>query len=216
MHQRGGQAIFYSIQDSLLGKKESVEDTGKVLFRMCQGITARVNSRKSVRALAPASSVSVVNALDDFAHPMQMLADLLTVIEQKVSWEGIAMAYFGDLENNVTYDLMRLAASMGYNLHLAGQGEIEEGVWEECRRLQEVSGAKIEKFETAEKAMAGVEVIYCDSWMSYGIPKDEGEARKRLFMPFQVTEKLMRLAKPPDATFMNRLPGPGAWSRPPR
>jgi len=205
MHQLGGQAIFYSIADSPLGKKESIDDTGKVLSRMCQGITARVNSRKSVRSLALVSSVPVVNALDDYAHPMQMLADLLTVIEKKISWEGITMAYFGDLENNVTYDLMRLAAVMGYNLHLAGQGEIEKGVWEECRKLQEASGAKVEQFPTAEAAMAGVDVVYCDSWMSYGIPKEEEEARKKFFMPYQVNEQLMKLAKP-DAIFMNCLP----------
>merc|ERR1719162_892873 len=83
MHQLGGQAIFYSIADSPLGKKESIEDTGKVLSRMCQGITARVNCRKSVQNLAMVSSVPVINALDDYAHPMQMLADLLTIVEQK-------------------------------------------------------------------------------------------------------------------------------------
>merc|ERR1719456_274068 len=109
MHQLGGQAIFYSIGDSPLGKKESIEDTGKVLSRMCQGITARVTSRASLKALAQVATVPVVNALDDYAHPMQMLADLLTIIEYKGTVRGLQMAYLGDLENNVTYDLMRLA-----------------------------------------------------------------------------------------------------------
>merc|ERR1719460_1537043 len=91
MHQLGGQAIFYSIGDSPLGVKESIEDTGRVLSRMCQGITARVSSRKSVRALAHVSSVPVINALDDYAHPMQMLADLLTIVEKRGSWQGMVM-----------------------------------------------------------------------------------------------------------------------------
>jgi ornithine carbamoyltransferase len=205
MHQLGGQAIFYSIADSPLGKKESVEDTGKVLSRMCQGLTARVMSRKAVKSLAAVSSVPVVNALDDYGHPMQMFADLQTILEHKGTYVGITMAYFGDLENNVTYDLMRLAALMGFNLNLAGAGEVEEGVWQEVKTLSDKSGSKVQAFKTAQEAMAGVDVVYCDSWMSYGIPKDEEEARKKLFMPFQVNSELMKLAKP-DCIFMNCLP----------
>jgi ornithine carbamoyltransferase len=205
MHQLGGQAIFYSIADSPLGKKESIEDTGRVLSRMCQGITARVNSRNAVRALAAVSTVPVINALDDYAHPMQMLADLLTIIEHKGTFENTTMAYFGDLENNVTYDLMRTAAIMGYNLNLAGSGEVEKSVWEECEKFQTETGSKIVRFETAQEAMKDVDVVYCDSWMSYGIPKEEEEARKKLFMPFQVNAELMKLAKP-NAIFMNCLP----------
>ncbi|CAK0891102.1 unnamed protein product [Prorocentrum cordatum] len=205
MHQLGGQAIFYSIADSPLGKKESIEDTGKVLARMCQGITARVASRKAVRSLAEVSDVPVINALDDYAHPMQMFADLQTIVECKGSWDGLTMCYLGDLENNVTYDLMRLAALMGYNMHLAGAGQVEEGVWTEVKALQEKSGSKVEVFKTAQEAAAGVDVVYCDSWMSYGIPKDEEKARIEMFMPYQANAGLMKLAKP-DCIFMNCLP----------
>merc|ERR1719408_926713 len=205
MVQLGGHGIFYSIDNSPLGKKESIEDTGKVLSRMCQGITARVASRRSLKALAQVSTVPVINALDDYGHPMQMLADLQTIIEHKGSWKGITMAYFGDLENNVTYDLMRLAALMGYNLRLAGAGDIEPSVWDECKKLQDESGSKINVCKTAQEAMADVDVVYCDSWMSYGIPKEEEEARKALFMPFQVNEELLSHAKP-DCVFMNCLP----------
>lgn len=205
MHQLGGMTIFYSISDSPLGKKESIEDTGRVLSRMCQGITARVATRGAVRALAHVSTVPVINALDDYAHPMQMLADILTIVEHKGTWEGITMTYLGDLENNVTYDLMRLAAVMGYNLNLAGRGDIEASVWDECRQLQAESGAEIRQLQTAEEAVAGVDVVYCDSWMSYGIPKDEEEERIRLFMPFQANAEIMKLAKP-DCVFMNCLP----------
>jgi ornithine carbamoyltransferase len=205
MHQLGGQGIFYSIADSPLGKKESIEDTGMVLSRMCQGITARVASRRAVRSLAQVSSIPVINALDDFAHPMQMLADLLTIVEHKGTWEGITMAYFGDLENNVTYDLMRLAAVMGYKIHLAGVGEIEKEVLDECERLGKASGGGVKLFPTAKAAMAGVNVVYCDSWMSYGIPADEEARRKDLFMPFQVNAELMKCAAP-DCIFMNCLP----------
>jgi ornithine carbamoyltransferase len=205
MQQLGGQAIFYSIGDSTLGEKETIEDTGRVVSRMCNGITARVHSRNAVRALASVCSVPVINALDDYAHPTQMLADLLTILEHKGSWEGITMAYFGDLRNNITYDLMRTSALMGFNLHLAGQGPIEESVWEECKTLQTATGTKIEQFETAEEAIKDVDVVYCDTWMSYGTAKEEEEIRTKLFMPYQVTAERMKLAKP-DAVFMNCLP----------
>jgi len=205
MHQLGGQAIFYSIGDSPLGVKESIEDTGKVLSRMCQGITARVKSRKAVRALAQVSTVPVINALDDYGHPMQMLADLQTIIEHKGGWKGLTMAYFGDLENNVTYDLMRLAAVMGFNFNMAGVGEIEKSVWADVEKHAAITGSKVQVCKTALEAMSGVDVVYCDSWMSYGIPKEEEEARKVLFMPFQVNAELMKFAKP-DCIFMNCLP----------
>jgi len=205
MHQLGGHGIFYSIDNSPLGVKESIADTGKVLSRMCQGISARVRSRKSVRGLAEVSSIPVINALDDYAHPMQMLADLLTIVEHKGSYKGITMAYFGDLENNMTYDLMRTAALMGFHFRMAGEGEIEESVWDETNALSAKTGVKVERMKTAEEAITGVDVVYCDSWMSYGIPKAEEEARIRMFKPFQVTAELMKLAKP-DAIFMNCLP----------
>lgn len=205
MHQMGGMAIFYSIGDSPLGKKESIEDTGKVLSRMCQGITARVCSRGAVRSLAQVSTVPVINALDDWAHPMQMLADMLTIVEKKADWQAITMTYFGDLENNVTYDLMRLAAIMGYKLNIAGAGEIENGVWDEVRALESKSGGKVTHCKTAQEAVTGVDVVYTDSWMSYGIPKDEEAKRLEMFKPFQVTAELMKLAKP-DCIFMNCLP----------
>eukprot|EP00435_Cladocopium_sp_Y103_P073466 s1385_g43.t2 len=155
------------------------------------------------------SSIPVINALDDYAHPMQMCADLLTIFEHKGSINGLTMAYMGDLENNVTYDLMRTAALMGYNLNLAcpsasGLSNVSK-VWTEVNALTEKSGSKVTVFPTAKEAISGVDVVYCDSWMSYGIPKDEEEARKKLFMPFQVTTELMKLAKP-DAIFMNCLP----------
>lgn len=172
---------------------------------MCQGITARVNSRKPLRALAQVSSIPVINALDDYGHPMQMLADLQTILEKKGSLDGLTMAYFGDLENNVTYDLMRTAALMGYNLRLAGVGEIEAKVWAEVNALKDKTGSKVDVFKTAQEAVAGVDVIYCDSWMSYGIPKDEEEKRKEMFMPYQVDAKLLAMANP-DCIFMNCLP----------
>eukprot|EP00439_Symbiodinium_sp_Y106_P009368 s3528_g1.t1 len=180
-------------------------DPGLASDIACQGITARVMTRKALRSLAQVAEVPVVNALDDYAHPLQMLADLLTVLEYKGSFKDFTMTYMGDLENNVTYDLMRTAALMGYNLNLAGQGDIEKSVWEEVNTLAKASGSKVKVCASAAEAMTGVDCVYTDSWMSYGIPKEEEEARMKLFMPYQVTTDLMKLAKP-DCIFMNCLP----------
>ena len=206
MHQMGGHGIFYSIDNSPLGKKESISDTGKVLSRMVQGITGRVMSRETTNGLAAVSSIPVVNALDDFAHPLQMLADMLTIQETfGDNWEGKTMAYFGDLENNMTYDLMRLCALMGMNFRMAGDGEIEPAVWEEVNTLKSVTGVEVVQMETAAEAIKGVDIVYCDSWMSYGVPPEIEAARIKTFMPFQVTAELMKLASP-EAIFMNCLP----------
>lgn len=210
MTQMGGHAIFYSVADSPLGKKETFGDTGKVLSRFVNVVMARLNHREDVRQLAANSTIPIINALDDFAHPCQMLADLLTIIEKKGKVEGLTMAYCGDLRNNVTYDLMRLASVMGYTINVAGpEGEgydIEQEVLDECKELCAKSGGKVNIFtKNAMEACKGVDIIYCDSWMSYGIPAADAKSRIEKFMPFQVTKEVMDAAKP-DAIFMNCLP----------
>jgi ornithine carbamoyltransferase len=120
------------------------------------------------------------------------------------------MAYCGDLKNNVTYDLMRLASVMGFTLHCAGpDGEgyaPEQQVLDECAELCKKSGGEVKIFnKNAEEACVGVDIIYCDSWMSYGIPPAEAKIRTDKFMSFQVDAKVMAAAKP-DAIFMNCLP----------
>lgn len=213
MTQMGGHGIFYSIADSPLGVKETYGDTGAVISRMVNIVMARVNKKEDVRQLAAASTIPIINALDDWAHPCQMLCDMLTITEKKgrqVLFDGkLKMAYCGDIKNNVTYDLMRLASVIGFEIRVSGPSgpgyDAEPEVLEECAKLCAKSGGKVIVCKTAEEAVAGVDVIYCDSWMSYGIPKAEEAARKEKFLPFQVNAKLLALAKP-DMIFMNCLP----------
>ncbi|KAK2960406.1 ornithine transcarbamylase [Blattamonas nauphoetae] len=210
MTQMGGHAIFYSVADSPLGKKESIEDTAKVLSRFVNVVMARLNKRSDCRQLAHNSTIPVINALDDFAHPCQMLADLLTIIEKKQKVEGLKMAYCGDIQNNVTYDLMRLASVMGFEIHVAGPSgegyDAEKEVIDECNELCAKSGGKVVLFHTnAADACKDCDIIYCDSWMSYGIPAAEADQRVAKFMPFQVTQEVLNQAKP-DCIFMNCLP----------
>eukprot|EP00727_Mastigamoeba_balamuthi_P007217 m51a1_g3115 putative carbamate kinase fused with ornithine carbamoyltransferase family protein (638) ;mRNA; f:168101-170228 len=212
MTQLGGHGIFYSIADSPLGVKESYEDTGKVLSRFVDIIMARVNKKEDVRQLAANSTVPVINALDDWAHPCQMLADLTTIVEKKGGvgcFKNLKMAYCGDVRNNVTYDLMRAAAVIGFEMRVAGPSgpgfDIHDEVLQECAELCKVSGGVVKVCRTAAEAVEGVDVVYTDSWMSYGIPKDQAEHRIKIFEPFRVTPELMKHAKP-DAIFMNCLP----------
>jgi len=213
MTQLGGHAIMYSIADSPLGKKETFSDTGRVLSRMADIIMARVNKRTDIGQLADNCTIPVINALDDFAHPCQMLADLMCIMQHKISEnfpiESLKMAYCGDIHNNVTYDLMRLAAVVGFEIRVAGPDregyEIEQQVIDECNELCKKSGGKVIVTHDAKEACAGVDVVYNDSWMSYGISKSEEAKRFEIFMPYQVNAELMKCAKP-NAIFMNCLP----------
>jgi len=210
MAQLGGHAIHYSLADSPLGKKETIQDTGKVVSRYADAVTMRVNSRQAVDEMVDSSTVPVINALDDFAHPCQMLADLLTIIEHKGSLNGIKMCFVGDCQNNMTYDLMRTAVLMGFHINCAGPKnrdfEVEWGVVKECEELAKLPGAgSFSITNSRDEAMTDVDIVYCDSWMSYHIPNDEKAERLKMLMPYQVDTEAMKITKP-GAIFMNCLP----------
>jgi len=119
MQQLGGHAIFYSIKDSPLGKKENIHDTAKAASRYVSIIAARLFKRHDMWDLAHHAEVPVINMLDDFAHPCQMIGDFLTIKEKKGRLDNLKISYFGDAHNNVTYDLMRIAAIFGLELDVA-------------------------------------------------------------------------------------------------
>ncbi|MHA1328767.1 MAG: ornithine carbamoyltransferase [Promethearchaeota archaeon] len=209
MFQMGGQAIFYSIKDSPLGKKETISDTARVASRYVNVIGARVFKREDLWELAKHSTVPVINLLDDFAHPCQILSDFMTIKEKLGKLNGFKMAYFGDAHNNVTYDLMRMCAMFGLEMDVAcpeGQEySPEEIVIDEVNKISEKTGARVRVVHDAIDAANGSDVIYTDSWMSYGIPFEKEEERKKVFMPFQVNSKIMENANE-GAIFMNCLP----------
>lgn len=211
MTQLGGHAIAYMSADSPVGVKETFEDTGAVLSRMVDAVTARVSTREKVVGLASNSTIPIVNALDDHAHPMQMLADLQTMSERKGTFDltGVRLAFTGDIQNNVTYDLMRAGCIMGMDVRVTGPtGDIfkpDPEVLQECEILSKEYGGKATVYEVAEEAVAGADFVYADSWMSYGISGEERNKRFSQLLPYQVTADLMKHAAP-DAWFMNCLP----------
>ncbi|MFX0019397.1 MAG: ornithine carbamoyltransferase [Promethearchaeota archaeon] len=209
MQQLGGHAIFYSIKDSPLGKKENIHDTAKVASRYVNLIAARVFKREDIWDLAKHSDVPVINMLDDFAHPCQILADFMTIKEKKGQLSNLKMSYFGDAYNNVTYDLMRICALYGLKMDVAcpnGDGYTpEQIVLDEVEKLSKTTGAEVNVLHNAFEAAKDSDIIYTDSWMSYGIPIEKEEERKMAFMPFQVNSKIIEIAKD-DVIFMNCLP----------
>ncbi|KKM50121.1 hypothetical protein LCGC14_1556290 [marine sediment metagenome] len=209
MQQLGGHAIFYSIKDSPLGKKENISDTAKVASRFVDIIAARVYKRQDLWDLAKFADVPVINMLDDFAHPCQILGDFQTIKEKKGRIDNIKLSYFGDAHNNVTYDLMRMCAMFGWRMDVACPNKPdyspEQEVLDEVIELSKDSDAAIRVVHDALEAAKDSDVLYTDSWMSYGIPAEKEEERKKAFMSFQVTSSVMKTAKS-DAIFMNCLP----------
>ncbi len=207
MTQLGGHAIYYDLSTSPMGKKESVADTAKTASRYVDVIMARLFSHEQCQELARYASVPVINALTNFSHPCQILADLMTIHEKKGRLEGLKLIYYGDSNNNVTHSLLFGCAIMGINIAVAcplGQEyEPLPEVVAKARSLAHTSTITIT--HNAQEAVRDADIVYTDSWMSYHIPPEQKEARIQLFLPYQVNASLMALAKP-DAVFMNCLP----------
>jgi ornithine carbamoyltransferase len=209
MTQMGGHAIFYSIKDSPLGKKETIQDTAKTASRYVDIVMIRANRQSDIREFAANSSVPVIDALSDYAHPCQILADLQTMQEKGRNVEKMKLAYMGNGRNNVTYDLMRACAILGATCYVGcPEGEefdVERRVLDECNALAAKSGAKVVVTHDPAEAARGADVVYTDTWVNYDIPLDQLEARAKKLGPYQVNAALMGNAKP-DAIFMNCLP----------
>ena len=166
-------------------------------------------SNNDIYALADNSDVPVINMLDDFAHPCQILCDFQTIKEKKGGYDGLKLSFYGDSFNNVTYDLMRMCAMFGMKMDVACPDDVrykpDQEVLAEIAEISAKTGAVVRVVHDAKEAAKDADILYADSWMSYGIPKEEEEERVKIFMPFQVNSEVMAAAKP-DAIFMNCLP----------
>ena len=208
MTQLGGHAIYYDMSTSPMGGgKETIEDSIKVISRMCDMVMARLFKHEDILEMAKHATVPVINALTDHGHPCQILADLLTIQEKKGDLKGLTLAYLGDGFNNVTHSLMHGCTKVGMNIRVgspAGHMPAAE-VTEQCGEFAQESGASLLVTDDPAEAVRGADVVYTDSWMSYHIPKEEEAERIKIFTPYQVNEALMAQAAP-DAIFMNCLP----------
>lgn len=214
MTQLGGHAIYYPLDSkSTLSGKESIADFAQVASRYATVIMARVSTRKTVEELAQFATVPVINALDDWGHPCQILADFQTMREHShnKNLKGMKLSFMGDVRNNVTYDLMRGCAILGMDVAVCGpydQGneyKISEEVVALTTTLAKQNGSTVTVTNDPKIALEGADFVYADSWMSYGVPKEQEAERLRVLLPFQVTRSIMRMAKP-TAKFLHCLP----------
>ena len=205
MQRLGGTALYLSPAEVGLGKREPVKDVARVLGGYCDAIACRTFSQEVLVELADWSGVPVINALSDWEHPCQALADLLTVREQLGGTQGHTLAYVGD-GNNVARSLALGAASVGMHVRLASPPAftLDEASTTVAASRGEASGGSIRLLEDPREAVAGADVVYTDVWTSMG-QEDEAAARRRAFLGYQVSRELLALARP-GAIVMHDLP----------
>ncbi len=205
IHQLGGFSVVLTPGEISLGKRESVNDVARNLERMVQGIMIRTFGHDIVEGMARAARIPVINALTDFSHPCQAMADYMTILEVKEDFHGLKLAYVGD-GNNVAHSLLYAAARLGVHIAVATPAgyEPDEGVVRWSMENAPVTGSRIEILRDPTQAVRNADVVYTDVWASMG-QEAESAKRKEIFRQYQVNEDLFALAKP-DAIFMHCLP----------
>ncbi len=202
-----GAGVTY-LTNSQMGKKESIEDTARVLGRYYDALQYRGNSQELVEELARFSGIPVYNGLTDIDHPTQILADFMTIREHSDKpLNEIKFVFVGDGRNNMANALMIGAAKMGMHFVITSPAELPANseLMAELEQDCEVSGAKIEYIIDPKEAVKGADVIYTDVWVSMG-EEDQMAERIRLLLPYQVNEELMAASGNPDVMFQHCLP----------
>ena len=193
---------------SQMGKKESIEDTARVLGRMYDGIEFRGFLQSDVEELAEKSGVPVWNGLTDLWHPTQMLADILTVQECfNYNIKGKTLVFMGDAKNNVARSLMVVCAKLGMNFVACGPKACwpTNDVVDACKPIAEANGCSITLTDDPVEGMRGAHVVYTDVWVSMGEPDEVWAERIEQLAPYRVTEELMALTNH-DSIFLHCLP----------
>ncbi len=207
--EEGAHVTFLDSGSSQMGKKESLEDTAKVLGRFYDGIEYRGYKQEVVEDLAKYAGVPVWNGLTDVDHPTQILADLLTIEEHIAKpLNKVKVVFAGDIRNNMSYAWMFGCAKMGMHFVAFGPKELQEQLDKDTlKRVQEVAdytGATIEISDSIE-AVKGADVIYTDIWASMGEEAQIPE-RVKLLTPYKVTMDLIKATENNDVIFMHCLP----------
>ncbi len=208
--QMAGEAIDYHTETSpwKIGK-ETLEDVAKVISQYCDVAALRIFNHEELVKFAKNSSIPIINAMDNFEHPCQIIGDLMTIFEKKGKLKGITLAYLGDSNNNVTHSLMYGCSKVGMNINIACPDKKEfsplQLVLKESRKFAEQNKSTVKICAKPEDAVKGADIVYTDSWMSYRVKKEERPRRVKILRPYQVNKFLMNHAKK-DALFMHCLP----------
>ncbi|MGI6046317.1 MAG: ornithine carbamoyltransferase [Eggerthellaceae bacterium] len=204
-----GMGVTYlDPNSSQMGKKESIEDTGRVLARFYDGIEFRGFAQDDVQELADSSCVPVWNGLTTEWHPTQMLADMLTFQENfNYDIKGKKFVFMGDAANNVARSLMVVCSKLGVNFVACGPKENMPAadLVETCKAIAAENGSTVTLTEDIDEAAAGAHAIYADVWVSMGEPDEVWEKRIELLTPYRVTKEVMAKADK-DAIFLHCLP----------
>ena len=201
----GGHAIVLRGDELQLGRGETIEDTGRVLARYVDCIVVRTFGQDRLETLAAAASVPVVNALSDYSHPCQALADLQTIRERKGSLEGVSLAYIGD-GNNVAHSLMFGGARTGMHVRVAAPEGYEPlpEVADRAREIAAHTGGSVTVTNVVAEAAIGADVLYTDVWASMG-QESESEERARTFARYRLDGDVVDQAAE-DVIVMHCLP----------
>ena len=200
MRQLGGTSLILDSGTSQLGRGESIADTARVLSRMVDAIMIRTDDHSKAEELAHHASVPVINGLTDRSHPCQIVADLLTMVEQGKALPGLEVAWLGD-GNNVLHSILEAAALFKFNVRVGTpQGYEPEAEFVELARA---AGSQVTLTQDAAEAARGADIVVTDTWVSMG--QEHVHNKLAAMAPFQVDAALMAQAKP-DARFFHCLP----------
>jgi ornithine carbamoyltransferase len=208
-YDQGAHVTYLDPSGSQLGHKESVADTAAVLGRMYDAIEFRGNEQADVETLAAHAGVPVYNGLTNEWHPTQMLADFLTMHEDSNKpYDRLSYAYVGDCRFNMGRSLLVMGALMGSDVRLAGPAELHppKDVVQAAEDIAGRTGARVTVTDNPADAVAGVDFIHTDVWVSMGEAKDVWTDRVRLLAPYQVNAELLEKTGNPRVKFMHCLP----------
>ena len=202
----GGVPLIISTANSQLGGKETASDTARVLERQVAAIVWRTYGQAGLVEMAADTTVPVINALSDEFHPCQLLADLLTIREHKGTLAGLTVAFLGDGADNMVHSYLLAGATAGMHVRVACPVEYppDERVVADADAIAVQNGGSVTIMNDPEEAIAGVDVVVTDTWVSMG-KEDEKAARVASLSPYKVDAAMMALAKP-DAIFLHCLP----------
>ncbi|MGL4252182.1 MAG: ornithine carbamoyltransferase [Metamycoplasmataceae bacterium] len=205
----GAGVTYIGPQGSNFGKKESIEDTAKVLGRFYDGIEFRGFAQADIDALVKYSGVPIWNGLTDEEHPTQIIADYMTMKEQFGDLKNKKIVFIGDIKNNVGHSVLIGAAFMGMHVTLCGPKKYHKGirpsVIKECQKLFDINGGSLTFSDNKISAAKNADVIYTDVWVSLGESFDLFDQRINELKEFQVDMKMIKAAKE-NVIFMHCLP----------
>ena len=208
-YDQGAQVTYIDPNSSQIGHKESMKDTARVLGRMYDAIEYRGFKQEIVDELAEYAGVPVFNGLTDEFHPTQMLADVLTMIENcDKPLSEIKYVYIGDARNNMGNSLLLIGAKLGMDVRICGPKALlpDPELVEMCEGFAKQSGARITVTDDIDKAVKGVDFVHTDVWVSMGEPLETWGESIKLLLPYQVTPELMKRTGNPRVKFMHCLP----------